>query len=148
LEPKPRQSTLEKILGTKVAAELEDSDPREAVKDMRAAIASPMLDVVFKTGRIVSFSYAYLTQIEFEPKGRMSMHFGDDVVVIEGRNLREVRQKVRLHKADEIVEGVESEGGLRPEADAHIERIEIYSEKEAKREAQRNDSGRTKSMER
>ena len=77
------------------------------------------------------------------------MHFGDDVVVIEGRNLREVRQKVRLHKADEIVEGVEAEGGLKPESDAHIERIEIYSEKEAKREAQRNDSGpKHKGMER
>lgn len=148
MEPKPRNSTLTKILGAKVVSELEDADPREAVKDMRAAIASPMLDVVFKTGRIVSFSYAYLTQIEFEPKGRMSMHFGDDVVVIEGRNLREVRQKVRLHKADEIVEGVEAEGGLKPESDAHIERIEIYSEKEAKREAQRNDSGPNKGMER
>jgi hypothetical protein len=148
LEHKPRQSTLEKILGSKVAAELEESDPREAVKDMRAAIASPMLDVVFKTGSIVSFSYAYLTKIEFEPKGRMSLHFGDDVVVVEGRNLREVRQKVRLHKADEIVEGVEAQGGLKPESDAHIERIEIYSEKEAKREAQRNEPGRSKSMER
>jgi hypothetical protein len=148
LEPKPRNATLAKILGTQVANDLEDSEPRDAVKDMRAAIASPMLDVVFKTGRIVSFSYAYFTQIEFEPRGRMSMHFGDDVVVIEGRNLREVRQKVRLHKADEIVEGVEAEGGLKPEADAHIERIEIYSEKEAKREAQRNDSGRTQGMER
>jgi hypothetical protein len=148
LDHKARPSTLEKILGARVASELEDSEPRESVKDMRAAIASPMLDVVFKSGCIVSFSYAYLTQIEFDPKGRMSMHFGDDVVVINGRNLQEVRQKVRLHKADEIVEGVEAEDALKPETASHIERIEIYSEKEAKREAQRNEPERSKGMER
>jgi hypothetical protein len=148
LEPKTRPSTLEKILGAKVASDLEDSEPRESVKDMRAAIASPMLDVVFKSGSIVSFSYAYLTQIEFDPKGRMSMHFGDDVVVINGRNLQEVRQKVRLHKADEIVEGVEAEDALKPENASHIDRIEIYSEKEAQREAKRNEPERSKGMER
>ena len=35
MEPKPRNSTLTKILGAKVVSELEDADPREAVKDMR-----------------------------------------------------------------------------------------------------------------
>jgi hypothetical protein len=147
-DEKIRPNAVERFLRRSPDFTPADAEPREAVKDMRAAIASPMLDVVFKTGRIVSFSYAYLTQIEFEPKGQMSMHFGDDVVVIEGRNLREVRQKVRLHKADEIVEGVEAEGGLKPEGDAHIERIEIYSEKEAKRDAKRNDPERNKGMER
>lgn len=148
MEPKTRPSTLEKILGAKVASDLEDSEPRDAVKDMRAAIASPMLDVVFKSGSIVSFSYAYLTKIEFEPTGRMSLHFGDDIVVMNGRNLQEVRQKVRLHKADEIVEGVEAEDALKPENASHIERIEIYSEKEAQREAKRNEPERSKGMER
>lgn len=146
MEPKPRNSTLEKILGPKVASELEE--PREAVKDMRAAIASPMLDIVFKNGCITSFSYAYLTQIEFDPKGRMSMHFGDDVVVVNGRNLQEVRQKVRLHKADEIVEGFDAEDALKPESASHIDHIQIYSEKEAKREAQKNDTERNKGFER
>jgi hypothetical protein len=146
LEPKLRPSTLEKILGAKVASELEE--PRDAVKDIRASVASPMLDIVFKSGCIVSFSYAYLTQIEFDPKGRMSMHFGDDVVVVNGRNLQEVRQKVRLHKADEIIEGFEAEDALKPESASHIERIEIYSEKEAKREAQKNDPERNKGFER
>ena len=118
------------------------------MKDSRAAIPTPMLDVVFKGGAIVSFSYAYLTRIDFDPGGRLALHFGDDVVVIEGRNLFDMRQKLRLHQADAIAEGVEAEGALKPESSAHVERIQIVSEREMKREAQRNDGAKHKGVER
>src|ERR1035438_4753350 len=118
------------------------------MKDSRAAIPTPMLDVVFRSGSIVSFSYAYLTRIDFDPRGKLDLHFGEDVVVIEGRNLRGMQQKLRLHKADEIHEGVEAEGALKPEGAAHVERILILNEREIRREAQRNDNGKHKGVER
>jgi hypothetical protein len=96
----------------------------------------------------VSFSYAYLTRIDFDPRGKIDLHFGDDVVVIEGRNLRGMQQKLRLHKADEIHEGLEAEGALKPEGAAHVERILILNEREIRREAQRNDNGKHKGVER
>jgi hypothetical protein len=138
-----RSSVLTKILGN----EAED-EPRDAMKDSRAAIPTPMLDVVFRSGSIVSFSYAYLTRIDFDPRGKLDLHFGEDVVVIEGRNLRGMQQKLRLHKADEIHEGVEAEGALKPEGAAHVERILILNEREIRREAQRNDNGKHKGVER
>ena len=90
-----------KILGSPA----DETEPREAMRDARPAIPTPMLDVAFRSGKIVSFSYAYLTSVVFEPEGRLELHFGDEVVVIEGRNLHDMRQKVRLHRADEIQEG-------------------------------------------
>ena len=138
-----RSSVLTKILGN----EAED-EPRDAMKNSRAAIPTPMLDVVFRSGSIVSFSYAYLTRIDFDPRGKLDLHFGEDVVVIEGRNLRGMQQKLRLHKADEIHEGLEAEGALKPEGAAHVERILILNEREIRREAQRNDNGKHKGVER
>ena len=138
-----RSSVLTKILGN----EAED-EPRDAMKDSRAAIPTPMLDVVFRSGSIVSFSYAYLTRIDFDPRGKLDLHFGEDVVVIEGRNLRGMQQKLRLHKADEIHEGLEAEGALKPDGAAHVERILILNEREIRREAQRNDNGKHKGVER
>jgi hypothetical protein len=76
------------------------------------------------------------------------MYFGDDVLVVEGRNLRDMRQKVRLHKADEIHEGNEAEGALKPETSAHVDSIQIVSEKEAKREVQRDSGAKHKGIER
>ena len=141
---KTRSSVVAKIL-----SQTEDSgELRDAMKESRPAIPTPMLDVVFKSGAIVSFSYAYLTRIDFDPGGRLALHFGDDVVVIEGRNLLDMRQKIRLHRADEIAEGLEAEGALKPESSVHVERIEIVSDREMKREAQRNDGAKHKGVER
>jgi hypothetical protein len=106
-----------------------------------------MLDVVFRSGSIVSFSYAYLTRIDFEPADRLALHFGDDVVVIEGRNLRNLREKVRMHKASEIQEGTDAEDALKPESASHIERIRIVDAGEVSAEVRR-DQGRHKSLER
>jgi hypothetical protein len=139
---KTRSSVVAKILGN-----TSEEEPREAMKDSRPAIPTPMLDFALRGGRIVSLSYAYLTKVIFEPSGRLELHFGDDVVVIEGRNLRETRQKIRLHKANEIQEGMEAEGVLKPEESAHVERIQIWNEKELRREAMR-ETRRHKSIER
>jgi hypothetical protein len=140
---KSRSSVLTKILGNET-----QDEPRDALKDARPAVPTPMLDVVFGSGSIVSFSYAYLTRIDFDPRGKLDLHFGDDVVVIEGRNLREIRQKIRLHKADEIHEGYEADEVLKPEGAAHVERILILSEREIQREARRNDGAKHKGVER
>jgi hypothetical protein len=141
------EKTRSKFL-TDIMAKEEAIEPRESVKDFRAAIPTPMLDVVFKSGAIVSFSYAYLTRIDFDPSGKLEMYFGDDVLVVEGRNLRDMRQKVRLHKADEIHEGNEAEGALKPESSAHVDSIQIVSEKEAKREVERDSGAKHKGIER
>ncbi len=144
MEPdtKNRSAVLLKILGGTDEAVAEE--PRDAVKDTRPAIPTPMLDLVLRDGRVESFSYAYLTRVSFDPKGRLVLYFGDDTVSIEGRNLGDVRQKVRLHKADEIQEGVEAEGALKPETAAHIERIDIATEKKSQKEAENHDAGHRK----
>lgn len=139
-DTKARSSIVERILKPQGANE---NVPREASKDIRPAVPTPMLDVVLRDGTIESFAYAYLTRVSFDPGGMVVLHFGEDKVCIEGRNLGEVRQKVRLHKADEIVEGVETEGTLKPEDAAHIDRIrlEIAEEmKEVQHEARRTKS--------
>ncbi len=142
---KTRSSVVAKILGNQAE---ESVEPKDAVKDARPAIPTPMLDVVFRSGSIVSFSYAYLTRIDFDPGGKLDLHFGDDVVVIEGRNLLDMRQKLRMHKASEIHEGVEAEDVLKPDSAAHVERIRIVNDREAQKEAQRNDAGKHKGIER
>lgn len=136
-ETNTRPSAVQRLLKPQGANE---NAPREASRDIRPALPTPMLDVVLRDGTIESFAYAYLTRVSFEPGGMLVLHFGEDKVRIEGRNLAEVRQKVRLHKADEIVEGVETEGTLKPESAAHIDRIrlEIAEEmKEVQHEARR-----------
>lgn len=139
-EIKTRSSVVERILKPQGANE---NLPREAARDIRPALPTPMLDVVLRDGTIESFAYAYLTRVSFDPGGVLVLHFGEDRVCIEGRNLAEVRQKVRLHKADEIVEGMETEGILKAESAAHIDRIrlEIAEEmKEVQHEARRTKS--------
>ena len=139
---KTRSSVVAKILGN------QEDEPRDAMKDVRPAMPTPLLDVVFKSGSIVSFAYAYLTRVDFDPAGRLDLHFGDDVVVIEGRNLANIRQKLRLHRASEIQEGVEAEDVLKPEGTAHVERIQIVNEKEATGGLPRNDGAKHKGVER
>src|SRR5260370_1014273 len=104
---KPRSNILSKILGPEAAEALE-AETQEPVKDARPALPVPMLDLVMKDGSVESFSYAYLSRIHFDPQGRLTLYFGEDVAVIEGRNMSEIRQKVRMHKASEIHEGIEA----------------------------------------
>jgi len=128
-ETKTRSSIVERILKQPGANE---NEPREASKDIRPAVPTPMLDVVLRDGSIESFAYAYLTRVSFDPSGTLVLHFGEDKVCVEGRNLAELRQKLRLHKADEIVEGVEAEGMLKPQNASHIDRIRLEIAEEMK----------------
>ena len=120
-EAKPQSTLLKKILHSDSGAIPDEF--AEPLRDARPAIPTPMLDLVLRDGRIESFSYAYLTRVKYEPGGKLILHFGDDVAVIEGRNLETIRQKVRMHKASEIYEGIEAEEALKPENAAHEDRI-------------------------
>jgi len=134
---KPRSAMLSKILGAEAAEALE-ADALEPVKETRPALPVPMLDLVMKDGSVESFSYAYLSRVHFDPRGRLVLYFGDDVAVIEGRNIGEIRQKVRMHRASEIHEGIEAEEALKPESAPHVERIYLTTAKEE----ERHDAGR------
>jgi hypothetical protein len=78
-----RKSVVEGILGARQKEVLE-AEPREAVKDSRQAIPTPMLDVALANGDIESFSYAYLTRVQFTPGDTVTLHIGDVKVFIEG----------------------------------------------------------------
>ena len=108
------------------------------LKDARLAIPTPMLDLVMSDGQVESFSYAYLSRVRFDPRGRLRLYFGDDVAVLEGRNMTDIRQKIRMHKASEVYEGIEAEEALKPESAVHIERIYLST---AKEEEERDDAG-------
>jgi hypothetical protein len=103
----------------------------EAFKETRPAIPTPMLDVIFKSGDIESFNYSYLRRVGFKPGDSVWLTFADaTVVIIEGRNLKRIRDQIRLHRADEIQEGSESEEELKAEQEPHISRIRIATEEE------------------
>jgi hypothetical protein len=127
---KPRASVVQKIL-QKPRHEPETEGARESLKESRPAIPTPMLDVAFRDGRIVSFNYAYLRQVDFEPGDTLTLTFGDERVVrIEGRNLARHRGQIRLHRADEICEGTAAEELMIAEGEPHISRIEILEKEQ------------------
>jgi hypothetical protein len=116
--------TFTKRVGRKDEPEVQEA--RDAHKEARIAIPTPMLDVIFQDGRIVSFNYSYLRRVDFNPGDTLTLKFTDGVrVIIEGRNLRRLRQQIRLHRADEILEGSELEEAVKADDEPHIIRIEI-----------------------
>ena len=85
-------------------------DESQEAKEIRGAIPTPMLDVVFRDGKVRSFSYAYLAEVEFEPGDTLTLNFTSGAtIIVEGRGLSRLRQAVRLHRADEIRECSERE---------------------------------------
>jgi len=118
-----------KRVGRKDEPEVQEA--RDAHKEARIAIPTPMLDVIFQDGRIVSFNYSYLRRVDFNPGDTLTLKFSDGVrVIIEGRNLRRLRQQIRLHRADEILEGSELEETVKADDEPHIIRIEITAEED------------------
>jgi hypothetical protein len=104
--------------------EVEEAD--KSLKEMRLAIPTPMLDVVFRDGKVRSFSYAYLSEVEFEPGDTLTLKFTSGAaIIVEGRGLARHRQSVRLHRADELKEGSEIELELDGRGIAVIEKIHI-----------------------
>jgi hypothetical protein len=117
---------LDKVMSMSPRHEPEVEDAERAHKDTRPAIHTPMLDVVLRNGSIRSFSYAHLTEVEFEPGDTMTLKFTSGAEVIaEGRGLAHARHQIRLHRADEIRECSQSELTLQGEGVAQIERIHI-----------------------
>ena len=140
-ELKVRPSMLTKILGPESALAME-SEPQEALRDARAALPTPMLDLVMNSGHVESFGYAYLSRVSFDPRGRLLLFFGDDIAVLEGRNLENIRQKVRMHRASEVFENVEAEEALKPESATHVERIYVTTKEGLEGESHDTGSGK------
>jgi len=114
------------LMSTGPRHEPEVEDAERTHKDTRLAIPTPMLDVAFRDGKIRSFSYAHLTEVEFEPGDTLTLKFTNGAEVIaEGRGLARARQQLRLHRADEIRECSQSELTLQAEGVSQIEKIYI-----------------------
>ena len=67
---------------------------------------APMLTVIFKDKRRMSFAYAYLLEASYaesEEVDRIGLNFGFVRLVIDGLRLESVFRKISLHRADEIV---------------------------------------------
>jgi hypothetical protein len=106
--------------------EPEVEEAERALKEMRGAVPTPMLDVAFRSGKVRSFSYAYLSEVEFEPGDTLTLKFTSGAtVIVEGRGLARLRQSVRLHRADEIRECSKDELGLEGEEIMQVANITI-----------------------
>jgi hypothetical protein len=106
--------------------EPEVEEAEASLKEKRQAIPTPMLDLIFRDGKVRSFSYAYLSEVEFEPGDTLTLKFTTGAeVIVEGRGLARHRQHVRLHRADEIRECPEGELVLEEEGISQVERILI-----------------------
>ena len=120
-----RPAHLREILD-KVGPRHEPEVEEATLKEARLAIPTPMLDVVFRNGKIRSFNYAYLSEVEFKPGDTLTIKFTTGAeVVVEGRGLTRHRQQVRLHRADEIRECSESELALQGDGISQVESIHI-----------------------
>ena len=98
-----RPEFLEKMMASSPRHEPEVEEAQNALKEARLAIPTPMLDIVFRNGKVRSFSYAYLAEVEFDPGDTLTLKFtGGATVIAEGRGLARYRQSVRLHRLDEL----------------------------------------------
>jgi hypothetical protein len=96
------------------------------LKEARLAMPTPMLNVIFKSGKRRGFGYTYLTEVEFDPGDTVKIKFTTGAeIIVEGRGLERHYDQVRLHRADEIRECSDSELALQAEGIAQVERIII-----------------------
>jgi hypothetical protein len=106
--------------------EAENDDTLEAFKEARSKSREAlMLDVRLTDGTIVSFPYAALSRVTYQPTGVIVLRFGGDTVTAEGRNLHRLRDALAEHRARFIQQGTDAEEEAKPEDAAHIERIQI-----------------------
>ena len=120
-----RPEFLEKMMASP-RHEPEVEEANNALKEARLAIPTPMLDIVFRNGKVRSFSYAYLAEVEFDPGDTLTLKFtGGATVIAEGRGLARYRQSVRLHRLDELREESESELALDRDGISQVEKISI-----------------------
>lgn len=111
--------------GPRHEPEVEEAQ-QHGMKEARLAIPTPMLDVIFRNGTIRSFSYAYLSEVEFEPGDTLTLRFTNGTEIIaEGRGIAYHRGQIRLHRAAEIRECSESELALDVDGISQVENITI-----------------------
>jgi len=121
-----RPEFLQKMMATTPRHEPEVEEAERTLKEMRGAVPTPMLDVVFRNGKARSFGYAFLKEVEFDPGDTLTLKFvGGEEIIIEGRGLGRLRQSVRLHRADEIRECADGELGIEGEESTQVECITI-----------------------
>lgn len=131
-------ATLDRILNRSPRSEpeVEASDVRNAFDEVRAPRTRGregiMLDVRKANGQSHAMSYAYLIRVDFEPGDRLRLHFAADVILVEGRRLGGLYRRLIEHRVDAIQEGTEAEDGLKPEDAAHIDRLDLISNAEAR----------------
>ena len=89
-----------------------------------------MLDVRFSNGARCALSYSYLVKIEYLPADQLKLSFGLDTVLVEGRRLLPLYEKLRRHRARFMQEGTVAEDELKPEEASHIDLIELTPTKE------------------
>jgi hypothetical protein len=127
-----RPEFLEKMMSASPRHEPEVEEAQNALKEARLAIPTPMLDIVFRNGKVRSFSYAYLAEVEFDPGDTLMLKFTSGASVIaEGRGLARYRQSVRLHRLDELRECSDSELMLHADGASVVEKISIIEGDEA-----------------
>ena len=121
-----RPEFLEKMMATVTPRHEPEVEEAQSLKESRPAMPSPMLDLVFRDGKIRSFSYAYLAEVEFEPGDKLTLKFSNGaVIIVEGRGLGRHRVQVRLHRAEAIQESPENELEHGLEEISQVDRIYI-----------------------
>jgi hypothetical protein len=122
-----RSPAVEKILQNSVPRdEPEVKEAKDSHKLARPHSSEAiMLDVMMANGSIESFPYAWLSRIRYQPGDTLTLCFGRNEIVIEGKNLARTRDLVSQHRSRFIQEGTEAEEGLKGEEAAHIDRIDI-----------------------
>ena len=121
-----RPNFLQDLMAVTPRLEPEVEEAQQSLKESRPAMPTPMLDVVFRDGKIRSFNYAYLAEVEFEPGDTLTLKFSNGAeVIVEGRGLARHRMQVRLHRAESINECSENELALQAEGLSLVERIHI-----------------------
>jgi len=85
-----------------------------------------VLEVRLANGDTVSWPYSSLRKVKYYiGKGMLELHFDDDLVIAEGRNLQRVRDAINEHRQRFIQEGTDVERGLKDDDAIHIDRLEI-----------------------
>jgi len=88
-----RRSIVEQLAGkTGPRHEPEVEEAMEAFQEARAKSREAlMLDVRLTDGTIESFDYASLRRVKYSPDGTLTLRFGRDKIVAEGKNLERLR---------------------------------------------------------
>lgn len=82
-----------------------------------------MLDCRFRDGSRAAFAYFHLGRILFDGVA-ITMMFGEEEVIVKGRNLERLYTALCQHRVPFIQEGNEQEEALKPKGEPHIEAIE------------------------